>query len=73
MKIFRVSLNDPMHENKGYEYFSSKKAAEKCLRDHCKSWDMVYEEDNITMKDVMIGKYEILRLLNEWGSHPDNG
>ena len=74
MKIFRVHKHDLSHESEGYEYFSNRRDAEKCLRDHNKSYDSTkIDKDDIQEKEITIGKYEFLKLLNEWASHPDNG
>ncbi len=74
MKIFRVHLTDESGMSLGYEYYSNKKDAETAWK-KSKSDNHVRFDANITIeqKEVVIGKYEILNLLNEWASHPDNG
>lgn len=32
-----------------------------------------FEYDSIEERYIAIGKYEFLKLLNDWASHPDNG
>jgi len=75
MKIFRVHLTDPTHESEGYNYFSNRSDAEKCLRQHVKSYrgQMDFDKSDIEEKEITIGKYEFLKLLNIWANHPDNG
>ena len=74
MRIFRVHLHTPSGESEGYEYFTNSKEAEACLIKHSKNRNLVkIDKDDITIKEVVIGKYEFLKLLNQWASHPDNG
>lgn len=75
MKIFRVHKTEPTHESEGYEYFSNRADAEKCLRKHVKSHgnQMKIDLSDIEEKNIIIGKCEFLALLNQWASHPDNG
>ena len=73
MKIFRVSLTDESGMSMGFEYYTNKKDAETALKKNASDYHMALTEDSIEMKEIPIGKYEFLRLLNQWASHPDNG
>lgn len=74
MKIFRVHLTDAGGLSLGYEYYSNKKDAETALRKSQSDEEVRVDfESSIEMKDITIGKYEFLKLLNEWANHPDNG
>jgi hypothetical protein len=74
MKVFRVHLTDSSGMSLGFEYYSNKKDAQESLRNNAKNKeDVRVDNDSIEMKEIVIGKYEILDILNDWGSHPDNG
>lgn len=74
MKVFRVHLTDASGMSLGFEYYSNRKDAQTALRKSQSDEEVrVDSNSSIEEKEVIIGKYEILKLLNEWGSHPDNG
>lgn len=74
MKIFRVHLTDQSGMSLGYEYYTNKKDAETAFK-KCQSDNYIRFDSSITIesKEIPIGKYEFLKVLNEWASHPDNG
>lgn len=73
MKIFRVSLTDESGMSTGFEYYTNKKDAETALRKNASDESMALTKDSIEVREIPIGKYEFLKLLNDWASHPDNG
>ncbi len=75
MKIYRVEYYNQSDSSQGFEYVSNKAEAEKLLNEFKKSQgdNFEVERSGIVMKEIAIGKYEFLKILNIWGSHPDNG
>jgi hypothetical protein len=71
MKIYRVSLSEQVEGHRGYEYFSSKRQADEKAR----AFD--YETDGneaiVETIELKLTKKDVLRVLNQYGSHPDNG
>ena len=69
MKIYRVSV-ESNSEHQGYSFHSSRGAAEKAIGE-AKGRDFEATQD-MTL-DVELNKAGVLRALNIWGGHPDNG
>jgi 5-hydroxyisourate hydrolase-like protein (transthyretin family) len=73
MKIFRVHLTDASGMSLGFEYYSNKKDALTALKKNQSDEDIRVDRSSIEEREIVIGKYEFLKLLNEWAKHPDNG
>ncbi len=74
MKIYRVHLCDESGMSLGYEYYSNKKDANDSIARQNKNNSLTsLTKSDIEEKEVVIGKYEFLKLLNNLASHPDNG
>jgi hypothetical protein len=69
MKIYRVSYRDSSDEHKGYEYFSNKTDAVKA--DNKNRGNQM--RDDVEEIEFQPTKSGVLRLLNIYASHPDNG
>lgn len=76
MKIYRLSLSID-GEHIGYRYFPNKMEAKKALKQEKKNYITYAEEDfkdsDIACMEIIPRKAEIIKLLNIWASHPDNG
>jgi hypothetical protein len=77
MNIYRVSLRGARSESNrgehlGYEYFANLRDAKRLQRAQNKGSE---HDDTIDIIEVKmpITKAELLRVLYEWGAHPDNG
>lgn len=75
MKIYRLSYRGKdggvvAGEHGGYDYVSSKRKAAK-MKARAADHDQQVEE--IKVIEVEISKRGILRALNRYGDHPDNG
>ena len=67
MKFYRVHfVNHAEMGSQGYEFFTSKRAAEKKAREY----GPTAEVEEIQVTPTRAG---ILDALNRYGSHPDNG
>lgn len=74
MKIYRVSLEDSTGMSLGFSYHSNRADAFKALKANEKNEGMLSDPDAyIQERDFIISKYEFLKLLKDWASHPDNG
>jgi hypothetical protein len=74
MKIFRVHLTDDSGMSLGFEYYTNKKDAFAAFKRNQQDEEIRYDgNDHIEERDFVIGKYEVIKLLNEWASHADNG
>jgi len=82
--IYQVSIMGAQTNHQGYTYFSSKAAAEKFLRDVLRAenepdedWDDEYEAwdttGEITAMPTPKNKRDMLRMLDRWATHNDNG
>lgn len=66
--IYRVRCKDTgsiFDEHQGYYYFGNRKEAKK----EAKEWS----DSTIESRPVPKNKTELLKMLNSWGGHPDNG
>ena len=70
MKIYRVSSHNSFAEHTGYDYFSSKLAAE---REQKKINEENNRDDEVSEYEFPLTKKGVLGLLIEVASHPDNG
>ena len=72
MKIYRVHFSskeqDDNGESTGYEYFASAKAAKKAMHDVRK-----HKKCEWYQIEVDASRDGIIRALNIYGGHPDNG
>ena len=76
MKIYRVHLHWEegsivAGNNNGYCYFANKREAEKCFRSSDR--DKAYDDIDFQEIKVPLTKAGVLRALNIYGGHPDNG
>ena len=73
MKIFRVHFKDSTGMSLGFAYHSNKKDAMQALETSNSANETETDKEDIEERELVIGKYEFLKLINEWASHPDNG
>lgn len=75
MKVYRVCYYNNSDSSQGFSYHTSKAEAASKLSKFKKQEGENFDSDrsSIDMEDIPIGKIEFLKLLNQWGSHPDNG
>jgi hypothetical protein len=69
MRVYQLSYMDQHQEHRGFTYFGSKAAAKKEAK-RAKSNGV---ETTELVLWVEISKAGILRALNTYGGHPDNG
>jgi hypothetical protein len=67
MRLYRLHTRDSRDGSHGYLFFASKRAALKTVR------GLESEDFTIEPIDVEPTKAGIMRALNRYASHPDNG
>jgi len=70
MRIYRISIrvaDDDSHD--GYSFATSRREAEQAVSKLPKQFSAVIEEP----EDVPLTKAGVLRALQRWASHPNNG
>lgn len=72
MKIYRISYHDPMGESKGFSHHASKREAER-EKLTAEGASHPPQECEIEIIHVMPTRKGIIRALNVYGGHPDNG
>jgi hypothetical protein len=70
MKFYQLILSHNAGESAGFEYFTTLNDAERTARKWAKSEDGSSE---IKVIEIEPSKSGILRALNHYASHPDNG
>lgn len=74
MKFYRLHMTYDNGSSAGYEYFTSKGAADKRKREHLSLNPGENKQSNeIDVIEVKPTKAGILDALNRFGDHPDNG
>lgn len=74
MKIYRVSLwSDSGDGSTGYSYHSSKREAEKAARENRSAKSNDSPDPDVEVIDVSPTRAGIIKVLNRYGGHPDNG
>lgn len=71
--IYRVSFDDDADGNHGYDYVSSLQQAQKLLKDWQKDAPEMRTHASIDKHLTPRSQSGIIRLLQQWGSHADNG
>ena len=73
MPIYRVTFQTQAEGHAGYGYYGSRRKAEKQVA----RWKRERAEDDADAEiepfPTPVGKEAWIKLLNAWGSHPDNG
>ena len=77
-KIYRLSLREygDANESEGYAYFATRAEAETAKRDQEDILDFESASTvppEVESYPVPRAKADVIRMLREWGSHPDNG
>jgi len=77
-KIYRLSLRQygDANESTGYVYFATRAEAETAKRDQEDILDFESASavpPEVESRPVPRAKAAVIRLLEDWGSHPDNG
>ena len=72
MKFYRVDTSSAEMSSEGFNWFTSRKEAERCKREWEARVDGTHYAD-IEVVTVQPNKKGILRALNRWASAPDNG
>jgi len=71
--IYRLSVYSDSMGHEGYQYFSSRRAAQRALSDLVKEgYDPDYFLD-IEAAPTPRTKADVIRLLETWAHHPNNG
>jgi len=74
MKFYQLHRTHSAGESGGYEYFGSRRDAEKAARSWRRSDDSLLEHGTeIKLIEVLPTRAGILRALNRYASHEDNG
>lgn len=75
MIIYRVAFYTQQDSSQGFEFHSSKVEAQKALNKFRKEQGDDYDEERSCVDPIItkITKGEMLDLLNQFASHPDNG
>lgn len=68
--IYRVSVYCHVSGHRGYTYFGSQKEAAKFEAEMRKAYDC---DVKVTSAPTPVSKRSMLQLLQDWGSHNDNG
>lgn len=71
MKIYRISLERSGHEHDGYRYFTSKKAAQKALKEE--NHTEYFHAKEIDELEIVLTKKGVMAFLNAWAAYSDNG
>ena len=69
--IYQVHYYDEVEGSHGFEYFSSRRPAQKSMNKWAK--DTRLPDASITAFETPKTKRDMIQLLNACGSHPDNG
>lgn len=71
MKIYRVHLAESLGVSHGYEFFTSAREAAACAR----RFKAEHEDAVVNVEPAMVRltKGGIIRMLEAWARHPDNG
>lgn len=74
MKIYRLHMTVDNGVSVGYEYFTARSKAEKRQREHMRDNDgEMADANDIQEMEFSLTKIGVVKLLNRWGDHPDNG
>ena len=76
MKFYRVHKTQNSGESVGSAFFTTKRAAEKEFREWMsgeEEWVLSCEGTSLEVIEIEPTKQGILRALNKWASHADNG
>ena len=78
MKFYRVDTNSVEMSGEGFDWFTSRKEAERCKREWEARTDGSYGSENkrwaeIKLVTIQPNKKGILRALNRYASAPSNG
>jgi hypothetical protein len=74
MKIYQLHRTHSAGESAGYEYFASRREAEKAASDWRRSDDsLLGHASTIEQIEVEPTRRGILRALNRYANHADNG
>lgn len=70
--IYRLSVYADSMGHEGYSYYSSRRAAERALSKLVKEG---YDRDNLKIEQEPTPhtKTDVIRLLEWWANHPNNG
>ena len=73
MRVYRVHLYSGVEGSQGYRWFSSKADADAACRVFLNNWS---DKEPVAIPEPVTflpSKKDILRLLNEYAAHEDNG
>ena len=75
MAIYRVSYEHAIYGSQGFSYHTNKRDAKKAAREHLEINDDGYDVPVASIESMPTPKTkaDVVRLLDQWGSHPDNG
>ena len=79
MAIYRVSYEHEIYGSQGHSHHTNKLAARKAAREYLEITDDGYNvrvalrRFSIESMPTPKTKADVVRLLDIWGSHPDNG
>lgn len=71
--IYRVAYSDRVEGSAGYSYHKSKKSADKAIKSYPKSDDGMNSAEICDIVKTPKTVKDWVRLLNQFGSHNDNG
>ena len=64
MPIYRVQQLDEHRVSQGYEYFANRREAQRCAKSN---------RSTVEARPTPKTKGDVLRVLEWWGGHADNG
>lgn len=73
MRFYRVHFKAFDVGSAGFEFFTNEAAARKALRRDARDARMEHDPSSLEVIDVEPTKAGILRALQRYASHPDNG
>ncbi len=71
MRFYQVHMTHEAGTSIGFEYYTTRPAADKAAAEYL--FDYPEESAEVTAIDVEPTKAGILRALNQYAGHPDNG
>lgn len=76
MKLYRVHLYSTQMCSEGYEFFTSRTAAEQRAKQHHEDAKIPDDDParcSVNEVEFVLTKKDVLRTLQRYATHPDNG
>jgi hypothetical protein len=76
MRVYRVSRFRDGGESDGFDFYTSRRDAERAVREHAAETEdmrLAGVGEAIDTFEAPLTKAGLLRFLNHWANHPNNG